>query len=62
MAKKHKRTATSVCRDCGRKAEVQHGARARSPRCIACGGIMDKLTPKPWLRRQPDGSLTSTRK
>ena len=51
---KLKRTRTSRCRDCGAVAEVDSGAfgKAASPRCVACGGIVDQVRPS-FTRRSP---------
>jgi hypothetical protein len=57
--KTFKRTSTGVCRDCKARAEVAHAEwhRAAGPRCPGCGGVMERLTPRPWLRRGADGAL-----
>ena len=45
--KKHRRKTTckAKCRDCHQMATVKKSdfKRAASPRCIACGGMLDKM-------------------
>jgi hypothetical protein len=49
---KVKKTRLSKCRDCGKLDEVGSNrfGKASSPRCMACGGIMDAIYPKMFRR------------
>jgi hypothetical protein len=59
MPRAKKRTSTGVCRQCRLQREVGHGEwhHAARVRCFACGGVLDRLTPRAGLVRHPDGVL-----
>jgi hypothetical protein len=50
-----KPTSLGVCRGCGVRSEIPNRDwLRRRVRCLACGGVMDRVKPK-FYRRTPKG-------